>query len=101
MPGMKIERKSYVLKVAQISALIFFPQINTAKQNGVIVYNVGIGPGASSLPSDLTSVASEPSSRYVLTSQTYGTLDTLAAPLASRVASGKLSTCIFMFDRKK
>ena len=60
-----------------------------AKQNGVAVYNIGIGAGAGTMPSDLSLVASEPSSRYVMSSQNYQTLDTLIAPLASRVADGE------------
>jgi hypothetical protein len=67
-------------------------QVRDAKQAGVAVYQVGVGPGATSMPQDLTTVASEPSSRYVLTSQTYETLNDLTTPLASRVANGKGST---------
>lgn len=53
------------------------------------VYNIGVGAGADTMSTDLSLVASEPSSRYVMSSQNFQTLDTLTAPLADRIAGGK------------
>ncbi|KAK7115067.1 hypothetical protein V1264_001009 [Littorina saxatilis] len=67
-------------------ASFFHQAVTDAKQSGVAVYNIGVGAGAGLLPTDLSQVASEPSSRYVMTSHSYQTLDTLTGPLAARVA---------------
>nr|KAG5688509.1 hypothetical protein BaRGS_011654 [Batillaria attramentaria] len=74
--------------------------VNAAKQQGIAVYNVGIGAGGNIAPDRYSAIASEPSSRYVLRADNYQTLNTLSAPLAGRVADACLNQAdvVFMLD---
>lgn len=63
--------------------------MQAAKQQGIAVYNVGIGPGSSLSSSEMAAVASVPATRYVYSAQNFGTLPTITESLATRIADGQ------------
>ncbi|XP_041376879.1 cartilage matrix protein-like [Gigantopelta aegis] len=66
-----------------------------AKDNGAIVYNVAIGNGVNM--NEVRQLASQPASKYVLTSDTYQSLDSLVNPLSTSVRSGCLQRADLVF----
>lgn len=62
-------------------------QAQTAKDNNVILYGVGVGSGVNM--QELTSVTSDPDSRYVLKADSYGSLDALSNGLSTKICNGK------------
>lgn len=62
-------------------------EAQTAKDNSIIMYGVGVGNGVDS--TELQSVASNPDSRYLLHAQNYGALNGVSGVLSSRLCNGK------------
>ena len=62
-------------------------QAQTAKDNNVIMYGVGVGSGVDM--NELSNIASDPKGRYVLHSESYGSLSGLSGILSSRLCNGR------------
>lgn len=58
-----------------------------AKDNGILIYSVGVGGGVD--VDELTSIASDPKSRYVTTAENYDSLSSISDLLASKICNGK------------
>jgi len=74
-------------------------QSQTAKDNGVIVYAVGIGNGVDM--NELQTMASDPDSRHLLTATNYDALASLKDLLATKICNGEscANNCIFYIHR--
>lgn len=62
-------------------------QSQTAKDNGVILYAVGVGNGVDT--KELQTIASDPDSRHFFTSQNFDALGSLSDLLATKICNGK------------
>ena len=70
-------------------------QAQTAKDNNVIIYTVGVGAGTDI--DELKSVSSDPDSRYYMHADTYGTLSSLSDLLATKICNGMGTGHIIVF----
>ena len=61
-------------------------EAQTARDNGVIIYTVGVGGGVDM--NELQSIASDPDYRHMFTSQNYDALSSLSGLLASKICNG-------------
>lgn len=59
----------------------------TAKDNNILIYTVGVGNGIDT--DELTSVASDPDSRYFLTADNFNSLNSLSDLLATKICNGQ------------
>ena len=66
-------------------------QAQTAKDNNIAIYTVGVGHGIDM--DELKSVSSDPDSRYLLTADNYDSLGSLSELLATKMCNGKF--CIY------
>lgn len=62
-------------------------QAQTAKDNNVILYGVGVGSGVNM--QELTSISSDPDSRYILKADSYGSLNPLSGALSTKICNGE------------
>ena len=63
-------------------------EAQTARDNGVILYAVGVGNGVDQ--NELQAIASDPDSRHLFKAQNYDALRSLSDLLATKVCNGKL-----------
>ena len=61
-------------------------EAQTARDNGVILYSVGVGSGVDM--NELKAIASDPDSRHLFTAQNYDALHSLSDLLATKVCNG-------------
>ena len=59
----------------------------TAKDNNIAIYTVGVGGGIDR--DELKSISSNPDSRYFLTADNYGSINSLSKLLATKICNGK------------
>jgi len=62
-------------------------QSQTAKDNGVILYTIGVGTAVDN--KELMTIASDPDSRHMFTSQNFDALGSLSDLLATKICNGK------------
>lgn len=63
-------------------------EAQTARDNGLIMYTVGIGSGVDQ--SELQEIASQPDGRHMFQAQNFDTLDSLSDLLATKICNGTL-----------
>lgn len=59
----------------------------TARDNGIILYTVGVGNGIDT--NELKAITSDPDTRHMFTSQNFDALSSLSDLLANKICNGK------------
>lgn len=65
----------------------------TAKDNKVMIYTVGVGGGVDM--DELRSISSDPDSRYALKAESYSSIDSLSGVLATRLCNGEFIIMVY------
>ena len=60
----------------------------TARDNGVIIYSVGVGAGVDM--AELQAMATDPDSRHLFTAQNYDALSSLSDLMSTKICNGKI-----------
>lgn len=68
----------------------------TAKDNDILIYTVGVGNGIDT--DELKSVSSNPDSRYFLTADNFNSLNSLSDLLATKICNGQLTSNFVTFE---
>lgn len=69
-------------------------QSQTAKDNGVILYTVGVGNAVDQ--KELQTIASDPDSRHMFSSQNFDALSSLSDLIATKICNGEFSFTLFI-----